>query len=50
MLNGLASATTQTEYYLELVRLTSLFAAGLVGTVVFFGVVYLIVFYSHYYK
>ena len=50
MLNGLTAATTQTEYYLEIVRLTGLFVGISLGAVAFLGLIYLIVFYSHYYR
>jgi len=50
MLDGLTAAATQTEYYLEVVRLVSLFVGFSLGAVLFFGLVYLIVFYSHYWR
>ena len=50
MLSGLTAATTQTEYYLEVARLVGLFVGASLGAVAFFVLIYLIVFYSHYYR
>ena len=50
MLSGLTAATTQSAYYLEIIRLTGIFVGLSLGAVAFFGLIYLIVFYSHYYR
>ena len=50
MLNGLTAATTQSEYYLEIVKLTGLFVGASLLATAFIGLIYLIVFYSHYYR
>ena len=43
-------AITQTEYYLTLLKYLAVAGSGLVAAVVFFGIVYAIVFYSHYWR
>ena len=43
-------AITQTEYYMTLLKYVALTTGGIIGTVLFLGMVYLIVFYSHYWR
>jgi len=43
-------AITQTAYYLALFKLTAAIIFFILGTVVFLGLIYLIVFYSHYWR
>jgi len=50
MLAGLTTATTQTAYYVALFKLTAAIVGFTLGTVLFLGMIYLIVFYSHYYR
>ena len=50
MITALTAATTQTAYYLALLKLTVAIVGFTLGTVLFLGMIYLIVFYSHYYR
>ena len=43
-------AITQTDYYLTLLKYLALIAGGTVLTALFMAAVWLIVFYSHYWK
>ena len=43
-------AVTQTEYYLTLLKYIALTTAGLTAVVAFLGLIYLIVFFSHYWR
>ena len=43
-------AVTQTEYYLTLLKYLALVAGGTTLTALFMAAVWLIVFYSHYWK
>ena len=43
-------ATTQFEYYMHLLKLIGCVTGFTLGTVLFFGMAYLIVFYSHYWR
>ena len=43
-------ALTQTEYYMTLLKYVALTTGGIIGTVLFLGMVYLIVFYSLYWR
>ena len=50
MIETLSTATTQTAYYVALLKLTACIVGFTLGTVLFMGMIYLIVFYSHYWK
>jgi len=43
-------AITQTAYYMALLKLTAAITLFTLGTVLFLGLIYLIVFYSHYWR
>lgn len=43
-------AITQTEYYLTLLKYLTITAGGVGAVFIFFGIVYGIVFYSHYWR
>ena len=43
-------AITQTEYYLTLLKYLALLGGGTVFVAAFIGIIYLIVFYSHYWR
>jgi len=43
-------AITQTAYYMALLKLTAAIVFFTLGTILFLGLVYLIVFYSHYWR
>ena len=43
-------AITQAEYYLTLFKYLSITFAGVSAAVIFFGIIYGIVFYAHYWR
>ena len=43
-------AITQSEYYLTILKYSAILAGGVAATVLFLGVVWAIVFYSHYWR
>lgn len=43
-------ALTQTEYYLALAKYLGIAFGGFAAAVIFFGIVYGIVFYAHYWR
>ena len=43
-------AITQTEYYLTLLKYLAITGSGIFATIAFLGIVYAIVFYSHYWR
>ena len=50
MITSLSAATTQSAYYLTLLKFTACIIGFTLGTVLFLGAIYLIVFYSHYWR
>lgn len=50
MINTLSSATTQTAYYLALLKLIAYAVGFTLGAALLLGIVYLIVFYSDYWR
>jgi len=50
MLTTLVHSQTQTEYYIGLLKLVLAMTGFTLGTVLFFGAIYLIVYYSKYWR
>ena len=50
MITELSAATTQTAYYLTLLKLMACVVGFALGTILLLGMIYLIVFYSHYWR
>ena len=50
MITAFTAATTQTAYYMALLKLSAAITFFTLGTIVFLGIIYLIVFYSHYWR
>lgn len=50
MFTALSVATTQTAYYVALLKLTAAIVGFTLGTILFLAMIYLIVLYSHYYR
>ena len=50
MIDALATATTQAAYYMALLKLAAAVVGLTLGVTLFLGIVYLIVFYSHYWR